>query len=82
MRLQTLQGWQRDGGSIRKTYKFNGFREAVAFVNEVADLAERADHHPDLLIHGYNKVTVTLSTHDAGGLTARDFLLAAQIDGA
>lgn len=64
---------QRDRG-------LKDFRGAIAFVNAVADLAEDADHHPDLLIHGYNKVTVTLTTHDAGGLTQRDFLLAAQIE--
>lgn len=80
VRLKTLAGWTRDGGAIRKTFQFADFRGAIAFVNAVADLAEAANHHPDLFIHGYNKVTVTLSTHDAGGLTQRDFLLAAQIE--
>lgn len=80
VRLQTLRDWEREGGAIRRTFRFSGFRDAIAFVNAVAELAEAADHHPDILVHGYNKVTLTLTTHDAGGLTQRDFLLAAQIE--
>jgi 4a-hydroxytetrahydrobiopterin dehydratase len=78
-RLQALSGWQRGGIEIRKTYAFDSFPAAMTFVNRVAGLAENADHHPDILIE-YNKVTLTLSSHDAGGLTDRDFRLAAQID--
>jgi 4a-hydroxytetrahydrobiopterin dehydratase len=75
---QTL-GWERAGSEIRRTYRFKDFREALAFVNRVGDLAERAGHHPDIDIR-YNAVTLALTTHDAGGLTAKDFDLARAID--
>lgn len=78
-RVTRLTAWQRDGEAIRRRYKFKDFVEAMRFVNRVADLAEAADHHPDILIN-YNKVTLTLSTHSAGGLTEKDFRLAEQID--
>ncbi len=78
-RLKALTGWELKEGQITKLYKFKDFVEAIAFVTRVADLAEAADHHPDILIR-YNKVTLTLSTHSAGGLTEKDFSLAAQID--
>jgi len=78
-RLRGLDGWQREGPAIRKEYKHSGFAEAIAFVNRVAGLAEAADHHPDILIN-YDRVTLTLTSHDAGGLTERDFRLAAGID--
>ncbi|MBI3615453.1 MAG: 4a-hydroxytetrahydrobiopterin dehydratase [Candidatus Omnitrophica bacterium] len=78
--LNSLQGWELQEGEIRKLYKFKDFKEALSFVNRVAELAEEADHHPDILIR-YNKVTLTLSTHSAGGLTVKDFQLAQKIDG-
>ena len=77
--LRQAQGWERAGGEIKRTYRFKDFREALAFVNRVGDLAERAGHHPDIDIR-YNAVTLTLSTHDAGGLTTKDFDLARAID--
>jgi 4a-hydroxytetrahydrobiopterin dehydratase len=77
--LARLSGWARDGERIRRQYKFKSFAEAIAFTNRVAGLAEDADHHPDILVE-YDKVTLTLSSHDAGGLTERDFRLAARID--
>lgn len=77
--LGTLSGWTRDGERIRKQYRFKSFAEAIAFTNRVAGLAEDADHHPDILVE-YDKVTLTLSSHDAGGLTERDFRLATRID--
>ena len=77
--LKTLPGWELKEGAITKLYKFKEFMEGIAFANRVADLAERADHHPDILIR-YNKVTLTLVTHSAGGLTEKDFRLARQID--
>ena len=77
--LRGRPGWELVEGRIRKQYELPGFREAMAFVNRVAELAEAADHHPDILIE-YRKVTLTLTSHDSGGLTARDFKLAAQID--
>lgn len=80
-RLGALAGWKLHDDEIEKDYEFAGFHEAMAFVNRVADLANAADHHPDISIT-YNKVKLTLSTHSEGGITARDFALAAQIDGA
>jgi 4a-hydroxytetrahydrobiopterin dehydratase len=78
-RLKGLSGWSRHGQEITRQYKFSEFVPAMAFVNFVAGEAERLDHHPDILIQ-YNKVTLTLSTHSAGGLTALDFDLAKKID--
>ena len=78
-RLKALPGWERQGDTIRRTYKFPDFKAAMAFANRVAELAEAQDHHPDMLVQ-YGAVTLTLSSHDAGGLTARDFRLAQTID--
>ena len=72
-RLKTLvDGWTRDGDAIKKQYTFAGFPKAVAFVDRIALEGEAADHHPDILIN-YKRVTLTYSTHSAGGLTAKDF---------
>ena len=76
--LPRVPGWERRGAELRRTWTFPDFKGSMAFVNRVADLAEAADHHPDIDIR-YSKVTLALSTHDAGGLTARDFDLAARI---
>jgi len=76
--LRQAPGWERTGGELARTYRFKDFREALAFVNRVGDLAERAGHHPDIDIR-YNAVKLTLSTHDAGGLTSKDFDLARAI---
>jgi 4a-hydroxytetrahydrobiopterin dehydratase len=78
-KLTNLPGWERSGAQIRKGYRFASFNESMAFANRVAALAEAADHHPDILIQ-YDKVTLTLSSHDEGGLTERDFKLARRID--
>ncbi len=78
-RLASLPGWERAGREIRKVYTFPDFKASMAFVNRVAALADKMDHHPDILIN-YSRVTLTLSSHDAGGLTERDFRLAGQID--
>jgi 4a-hydroxytetrahydrobiopterin dehydratase len=78
-RLAALAGWTLQGKEIRKTFEFADFREAMRFVNAVANEAERVDHHPDVTIN-YNKVTLALTTHTAGGLTAKDFDLARDID--
>jgi 4a-hydroxytetrahydrobiopterin dehydratase len=77
--LAQLQGWKRSGGEIRKAYPFASFAEGMAFANRVAALADALDHHPDMLIQ-YRQVTLTLTSHDAGGLTERDFRLARRID--
>lgn len=66
--------------AIEKTLKFKDFKEAIAFVRKVADIAETEGHHPDISIHDYNKVTFRLSTHSIGGLSENDFILAAKID--
>jgi 4a-hydroxytetrahydrobiopterin dehydratase len=78
-RLSTISGWEREGNEIRKTYAFDSFKAAMAFANRVAEIADAADHHPDILVQ-YRKVTLTLTSHDAGGLTERDFRLAGKID--
>ena len=78
--LADLEGWELDDGAIRRDLRFGGFREAIAFINRVADLADEADHHPELT-NVYSKVTVVLTTHDAGGVTEKDLSLARAIDG-
>ncbi|MBD1996071.1 4a-hydroxytetrahydrobiopterin dehydratase [Leptolyngbya sp. FACHB-541] len=77
-RLQQLPDWTVRDQQLVCTYQLGSFVEAIAFVNRLVDPAEAAEHHPDLLI-SYNRVTVTLTTHDAGGLTALDFALAEAI---
>lgn len=72
--------WRREGDAIVRDYELADFAAAMALVNRVADLAESADHHPDILLHGWNKVRLTLSTHSQGGLTEADFALAREID--
>jgi 4a-hydroxytetrahydrobiopterin dehydratase len=78
--MEKAPGWERMGGEIKKKYKFKNFVEALKFVNRIGELAESMDHHPDILIHGYKFVTLTLSTHSAGGLTRMDFDLAQKIE--
>jgi len=77
--LNGLRGWEKKGNEIVKVYKNKNFVESIGFVNKVAILAEKADHHPDILIR-YRNVTLTLSTHSQGGLTGKDFKLAGEID--
>jgi 4a-hydroxytetrahydrobiopterin dehydratase len=76
---RTAPGWQVAGGEISRTFTLPSFTAALVFACAVGQLAERADHHPDMLIK-YRKVTLTLSTHSAGGLTEKDFNLAQEID--
>lgn len=78
-RLGKLEGWERQVDEISKTFRLPSFPAALVFANTVGHLAEAADHHPDILIK-YRQVTLTLSTHDAGGLTTNDFDLAEKID--
>lgn len=78
--LNTLPGWRYDNDALIKTFEKADFREAVAFVGRIADLAEAANHHPDLTIR-FKRVTVSLTTHKARGVSGRDFLLAQQIEG-
>ena len=79
--LATLPGWERQGDEIVKEFKFDGFGDAIAFVVRLAFHAEKANHHPDLDVR-YNRVRVALSTHDEGGITAKDLALAADAEGA
>jgi 4a-hydroxytetrahydrobiopterin dehydratase len=78
-RVKSLNGWTLDGDAIRKQFTFKDFLDAIAFVNRLAPEAERADHHPDILIN-YKRVTLTYSTHSEGGLTEKDFAGAAAAD--
>ena len=77
--LADLPGWKKKGSAITRRYEFKDFPAAIKFVNAVARLAEKAWHHPDIDIR-WNKVTLTLTTHDAGGLTEKDFCLAKKFD--
>jgi 4a-hydroxytetrahydrobiopterin dehydratase len=77
--LRRLPGWRHEGTSIVKTFTFDGFPEAVAFVTRLVAPAEAADHHPDLAIH-YRRVEVTFTTHSAGGLTTKDLDGAAAVE--
>lgn len=77
--LADLPAWSRSGRAITRTFEFPDFVAAIAFVNRVATEAEKAWHHPDIDIR-WNKVTLSLTTHDAGGLTAKDLALAASFD--
>ncbi len=77
--LATVPAWTRDGSQVTRRVQRADFRDALLYVCAVGYLAERANHHPDISI-AWNKVTLTLSTHSAGGLTAGDFALARQID--
>ena len=78
-RLQVLEGWSITPDGIQKRYQLGSFLSVINLVNRVADLAEQASHHPDILIR-YDAVTFTLTTHDAGGVTTKDFDLAARIE--
>jgi 4a-hydroxytetrahydrobiopterin dehydratase len=73
--MQSLAGWTTDGKQLYRTFQFNNFLEAMNFVNRLVEPAETAGHHPDIAI-SYNKVSISLTTHDAGGLTQQDFKLA------
>jgi 4a-hydroxytetrahydrobiopterin dehydratase len=72
--------WRRDDAEIVRDWKFEDFAEAIAFVNRVAEAAEEANHHPDILVHGWNKVRLSLTNHSAGGLTGVDFDMARRFD--
>lgn len=78
--LEGLYGWQREGDTITKIYSLGNFSEVVQAVNKIAELAEDQNHHPDILMFGWNKLRITTSTHDANGITGRDFKLASAIE--
>jgi 4a-hydroxytetrahydrobiopterin dehydratase len=75
-----MSGWREEGSELVRELQFANFADAMAFVNRVADLAEEANHHPDILVHGWNNVRLTLSTHSEGRLTRADRDLATRID--
>jgi len=77
--LGDVSGWTSDGDSIRKEFKFADYFHTMAFVNAVASIAHREDHHPDLEV-GYSRCLVRYSTHDVGGLSLNDFICAAKVD--
>jgi 4a-hydroxytetrahydrobiopterin dehydratase len=77
--LSEIPDWTLNDSSIERTFQFRDFKEAIGFVNKVADIANEQDHHPDIHIY-YNKVRIELSTHKIAGLSKNDFILAAKID--
>ena len=77
--LKELPGWQLADNTIKKQYTLPSFMDGIRFVDRVAQLAEMADHHPDILIN-YKRVTMTLSTHSEGGITQKDFDLAKEME--
>lgn len=79
LRLNDLPAWRLDGLGLVREFQFRDFRAAMDFVNQVAELAEGAQHHPDIDIR-YNRVRLALTSHDAGGLTEKDFEAAVEID--
>ena len=79
--LTKIDGWSKRGKEIVKTFKFKDFHETMKFVNAVAKIANKENHHPDMEV-GYNRCVVHYSTHDVGGLSDSDFLCAAKVDAA
>jgi 4a-hydroxytetrahydrobiopterin dehydratase len=75
-----MSEWRQEGEALVRDLKFKDFAEAMAYVNRVADLAEEVNHHPDILVHGWNNVRLTLTTHSAGKLTENDREMARRID--
>lgn len=79
--LASLSDWELEGNQIAKLFQLKDFAEALNFVNKVGAEAEKMDHHPDIFIHSWNKVKITISTHSEGGITKKDFQLAEKIEG-
>ncbi|MBB4933783.1 4a-hydroxytetrahydrobiopterin dehydratase [Lipingzhangella halophila] len=80
--LSDLAGWAREGDTLTRTWQLKGFSGALQVANVVGYVANRLNHHPDIAIHDYNRVTVTTTTHDSGGLTANDVRLASAVNAA
>lgn len=78
--LTTLEDWESEGRAITKRFRFKGFKTAIAFVNRVADAANRANHHPDIHVEHYKHVRIVLTTHQVKGLSQADIDLARTID--
>jgi 4a-hydroxytetrahydrobiopterin dehydratase len=79
-RLSQLKGWKLLEGTLEKNYKFRDFKQAVEFINRVADVAETQNHHPDILLWSWNNLRLTITTHSIKGLSENDFILASSID--
>jgi 4a-hydroxytetrahydrobiopterin dehydratase len=79
-RLKKLSFWGFENNQIGKEFKFKDFKSALEFVNKVGEEAEKMNHHPDILLHSWNKVKLTVSTHSEGGVTEKDFTLAEKIE--
>jgi 4a-hydroxytetrahydrobiopterin dehydratase len=77
---EDMSEWRQEGEALVRDLKFGDFAAAMAYVNRVADLAEEVNHHPDILVHGWNNVRLTLTTHSAGKLTENDHEMARRID--
>ncbi|HKX26436.1 MAG TPA: 4a-hydroxytetrahydrobiopterin dehydratase [Blastocatellia bacterium] len=80
-RVSSLDHWRREGDWLVRDFQLENFKQAMEFVNRVAEAAEALDHHPDILIHGWNRVRLSVMTHSVGSLTEKDFQLAEQING-
>jgi 4a-hydroxytetrahydrobiopterin dehydratase len=78
-KIKSLTGWQYKDNAISKLFSFKSFMDGIRFIGKVAEMAEKADHHPDILVN-YTRVTFTCSTHDQGGVTEKDFALANEIE--
>lgn len=78
--LPQIPNWTLEEGKLVRKFKFKNFKEAIAFVNKVADLAEAENHHPNILIFGYRNVKFTFFTHTIKGLSENDFIMAAKVD--
>ena len=79
-RLRRTPMWHREGLTIVRDLEVENFAAALALVNRIGEVAEALDHHPDILLHGWNKIRLSVTTHDTGGLTERDFELAARVE--
>ena len=80
VKLENLSGWNDKNNHIGKEYELNNFKDALDFVNKIGEAAETLNHHPDIFMHSWNKVKITISTHSEKGVTEKDFILAHRIE--
>lgn len=80
-KLKKMQGWEFNDNEISKDFELKDFKSALSFVNKIGAEAESMDHHPDILMHSWNKVKISVSTHSEGGVTEKDFKFAGRIEG-
>ena len=79
-KLKEIIGWSFSNNNIAKEFQLQNFKSAISFVNKIGEEAEKMDHHPNIFLHSWNKVKITISTHSAGGVTQNDFNLAKRIE--